>query len=100
MPTLTIDLQDGFQEEAIRVEVNGRKVLEEAGVNTRFQIGFAGSHQIEVDYGAQIIFVALPNRQLEERLELTVGGPLYLGISLSPAGDLQCRIQDQPFGYL
>ena len=100
MPTLTIDLQDGFQEEVIRVEVSGRKVLEEAGVNTRFQIGFAGSHRIEVDYGAQTISVALPNRQIEKRMELIVSGPLYLGISLNPAGDLQCRLQDQPFGYV
>ena len=60
MPTLAIDLQDGFQDEAIRVEVNGRVVLDETGVNTRLQIGFAGSHKVEVEEGAQMILVVLP----------------------------------------
>lgn len=100
MPTLTIDLQDGFQDEAIRVEINGRVVVDETGVNTRFQIGFASSHQVEVEEGVQMISVALPKRQLSQHLDLIISRPLYLGISLSPTGDLQCSVQEQPFGYV
>jgi hypothetical protein len=100
MPTLTIDLQDGFQDEPIRIELNGRKVVEEAGINTRFQIGFAASHKVDVEYGIQRISIALPKRQIVEPLELNVSGPLYLGVSLNPAGALICRIQEEPFGYL
>ncbi len=41
MPTLQIDLQEGFDRETVAIQVDGREVFQKPDVTTKAQIGLA-----------------------------------------------------------
>ena len=59
---LSVALEEGFEDDAVVVEVNGRKVFEQDGVSTRTQIGLAVSFEVPIDQPDAVIEVRLPAR--------------------------------------
>ena len=98
MPTLKIDLQDGFEREPVTVRVNGKPVLTRPDVRTSPLTGLAGSVTVEVAAGPVDIEVELPKRGLERKLNLQVKADTYLGISRSEKG-IDHIVRMEPFGY-
>ena len=98
MPTLKIDLQDGFEREPVTVRVNGKAVLTRSDVRTSPLTGLACSVTVEVAEGPVKVEVELPKRGLERKLDLQVKADTYLGVSRSEKG-IEHILRTEPFGY-
>jgi hypothetical protein len=97
--TLRIALEEGFEGEAVVVEVNGHTVLERDDVRTRMQVGFAERLDVPVDQDDAAVDVRLPRLGAAGRLTAHVADRLHLGVSLRN-GEIVFRTSEQPFGYL
>lgn len=100
MTVLHIALQDGFIDDEVMIQVNGEKVFHQSGINTRFQIGFATSFEVEVQQGKVTVEVMLPSKHQSKSTVLDVFNPTYLGISLTAAGTIELQVSTEPFRYL
>jgi hypothetical protein len=97
---LHIALHDGFFNDHVLIEVNGREVYRKTGVSTRQQIGYADSVETDVQ-GPQVkIVVALPEKNLSQTIHRTVTRPTYLGLSVTSDRRIDNKISADPFGYL
>jgi hypothetical protein len=99
MALLQIALQDGFEGDAVVVQVNGETVLDQTGVRTQHQVGAAAFVEKEVPAGAIQLRILLPERRVDETLALRVAGDTFVGLSVTPAGPIEHRISSIPFGY-
>jgi hypothetical protein len=100
MVEIPIDLQDGFKDDTVVISVEGRELLRDEAVSTRFQIGRAKSVKLQVPEGRTELTVEVPTRNLRGTATVDTTKPVFVGISLTTQGKLQIRVQDQPFGYL
>ena len=98
MPTLTIDLQEGFEGEEVVVCVDGREAARRGGVRTKRTLGLADSLEVEVPEGTATVEIAVPSRKLEKSVEVHSGKTPYLGVSLS-GGQITVLPYPEPFGY-
>ena len=99
MATLTVDLQDGFSEDRVRVTIDGVTAVEFEGVSTDYSIGRAASAAVEVLAGAHTIEVVLLDRQLSASRGLQIEGQAYLGISIIDSDRVGFRESGEPFIY-
>ena len=97
MPTLCIDLQDGFDGDAVVVSVAGKEVYRNPDVRTLTVIGRADSFTAEVPAGPVTLDVEVPSRHLQHQFGLDVDRTTYLGISISGT-TVTYRVADVPFG--
>lgn len=100
MKQLTIDLQDGFEDDTVVIEVDGREVYRKAHVRTRQQIGLADTVVAEVAGPRPRVEVRLLERRLALKLEPALESVAFLGVSLGRDGRLESRESAEPFGYL
>ncbi len=97
---LHIALQEGFRGEPVVVEIGGRERFRKPNVETRTQIGYADSFELSMDESPSTIVVSLPNRGIREPVVVDLKSNLYVGVSVTPANEIQFRIQPEPFGYV
>lgn len=100
MQTLKIELQEGFQDDAIVIRVNGSEVMQQDHVKTRTQIGFAAATTATVPAGKATLDVALPAAGISGTFEADIQAPTWIGISLDGARVLHFKISQAPFGYV
>ena len=100
MVEIPVDLQDGFKDDTVVISVEGRELLRDEAVSTRFQIGRAKSVKLQVPEGRSELTVEVPTRNLHGTATVDTTKPVFVGISLTTQGKLQIRVQEQPFGYL
>lgn len=105
MPTLRIDLQEGFGGDEVVIEVDGREVFREANVRTDMRVGRAvvrpgraAYHEADVPEGRHTVTVKLPRRNLSADIDVAHAGATYLGVSVEGAG-ITHIISDTPMGY-
>jgi hypothetical protein len=98
MGTLRIDLQDGFDNDDVRIKVNGKEVYHRGDVTTKLLLGLADTTQTKVDDGAAEVEVAVPSRGLSQTERVEARGNVYLGVSVE-AGRLRLNKSETPFGY-
>ena len=94
MPTLTIDLQDGFTGEDVIVRVNGREVSRLSGVHTKRMLGLAKSFEVAAPEGAVTLEIEVPGKA---RGTTEVREP-HVGVSLK-GSDVRFIANEKPFGY-
>lgn len=99
MTPLAIDLQDGFTDDLVVIQVDDQEIFRKEGVQTSLLLGYADLVEIEVPEGTVNVEIILPSRNLSETLELQVSKATYLGISIQD-GNIQYRVADKPFGYM
>jgi hypothetical protein len=99
MPTLKIDLQEGFSGEAIVLHLNGSEVYR-GTPRTRTQIGLANSQSFDLPPQRLTIEVQRPLSGVSESLELELFQDLYVGVSLLSDGGISLRSSLEPFGYV
>jgi len=99
MPTLKVDLQEGFSGETIILLLNGSEVYR-GTPKTRTQIGLADSRSFDLPSQRLTIEVAKPLSGVSESLDLDFFQDLYVGVSLSPNGGISLRSSLEPFGYV
>jgi hypothetical protein len=98
MTTIRIALQDGFEDDTVVINVDGREVFRQETVKTKRQIGKATSFEIDLEEGQASVEISLPLRKLYENIGLRVSGEVYLGISVVD-GKIQHHISSSPFRY-
>ena len=91
--TLTIALQDGFENDSVVVTVAGDVVIEETGVRTDQRIGLAYAIDVPLPDRAQV-----PTRSLHASHELPTTTATSVGISLLD-NEIVFRSSPTPFGY-
>jgi hypothetical protein len=95
-----VALEEGFDDDTVIVEVNGRQVFEGEGVSTRTQIGLATSFEVEVDDESEaVVAVRATSQRATGRMRHPVGDRLHVGVSVQ-GGDIVFRTSEEPFGYL
>ncbi|HXH04793.1 MAG TPA: hypothetical protein VNN09_15945 [Candidatus Competibacteraceae bacterium] len=98
--SLHIALQEGFDDDEVIVTLNGASVFHKRGVSTRLQTGYADACEVESAEGDIEISVSLPSRKLSKSIRLPASKRFYIGVSVTPDGQLIHRIASQPFGYV
>ena len=78
MATLRIDLQGGFDGDAVEIWVDEDRRWREEAVTTKFTLDLAASIPLEVPDGPADVRVVLPNRALEQVVEALVAGETYV----------------------
>ena len=99
MPLLHIAFQEGFTGEAVTVRINGNEAYRKEQMKTKFQLGYAGSFEINVEEGPVKVEVLLPAQGLTETFEVQVSSSTFVGVSLDQ-DKIVHRISAQPFGYV
>lgn len=99
MANLHIALQEGFDNEAVVIRVNGKDVFNKQDVRTRLQIGLADSFEVEVEDGPATVEILLPEKNLTKEIQTLVPQEPHLGVSLV-AGEIKHRASETPFGYV
>jgi hypothetical protein len=99
MAVLSVALEEGFDDDTVAVEVNGRRVFDRDGVSTRTQIGLAESFEVPVDGERAVVDVQVPSRGAVGRIECPVADRLYISTSLE-GDDVVFKTSEEPFGYL
>lgn len=99
MPLLHIAFQEGFTGEAVVVRINGKEAYRKDEMKTKFQIGYAGSFEVDVEEGSVNIEVLLPAQGLSEKFEVQVSEPTYVAVSLEQ-DKIVHHVSAQPFGYV
>jgi hypothetical protein len=101
MDKITVDLRDGFHRDEVILSVPGRMVLaRESGVTTRTQLGLAKSIELRLPSAAVRIRLDVPTRRTQRDINIPPSRPLWIGISLRDDGEIEVRMQQEPFGYL
>lgn len=98
MASLVIDLQEGFSDDTVVVQVDGQEIFHKEGVNTDYAIGRADSVKIQISEGSVNIEVTVPSRQLSDTIVLEVSAKIYLGVSILD-DRIDFRISDEMFLY-
>jgi len=99
--TLHVALQDGFDDDAVVVRIDGREVYREDDVVTDTRISLADSFEVEASGAPALLEVELPARHVRDSFQLPppAGGEIYVGVSFLE-GSLQFRASARPFGYV
>jgi hypothetical protein len=99
MSKLSVDLQEGFQNDTVRVRVDDAAALEREGLSTRRQIGLAARLELEAPEGSFVLHVEVPTRALatSERLDAARGA--FVGVNITAGGKLELRVQAKEFWY-
>ena len=100
MATLHVHLQDGFTDDHVRVDVDGGTACDRTHVRTRPQLGLAEALELDVPAGAVTVRVQVAGRGVDRSIVVDAAETPYLGLSLSPAGELTHRVSDTTFGYV
>lgn len=101
MPTLRVDLGEGFLDDTVVVRVNGEE-RRRSHVRTRLQTGFADSFEIDVQEAAVDVEVALPSRGTSTSVPVAFGkaDTVYLGLSVAAGDEISAQVSQEPFRYL
>jgi len=97
MATLNIALEEGFDNDRVVVNVNG-KSFERRGVTTKLQIGLAEQFETHAADGTVTIGVELPDRSIKGNYKLDAMDTVYAGISVE-GQNVRFRHSSQLFGY-
>ncbi len=101
MTTLFIDLREGFENDEVIVNVDGKEVYRREEVKTRYQLGLADEIKMPVaPDGTVAIEVLLPRKNLSQQLTVPISGDTYVGVSVARDGSLECQWQAEPFFYM
>jgi hypothetical protein len=100
MALLHIALQEGFSNDSVEIQIDGKEVFRKTEIKTRNQIGFADSFDLNLPQGSVRLSISVPTRQASETITLLLEDPVYLGISLTREGKITYQISGEPFRYL
>lgn len=88
MPTLHVDLREGFTRDTVVIRVDGREIYHRTDVETNYSVGLADRVTAEVPRGPVRVEILLPQRDQQQSLTLPMDDSAALGFSLDPSGVL------------
>lgn len=97
MPTLTIDLQEGFENDRVELWLDGERAWASDEVTTNLSISLAASVPLEVEAGEAEVWVSLPKRSVDALLTLVVDGDRHLAASVDDSGVRLEQLAEPPY---
>ena len=97
MATLRIDLQGGFDGEAVELWVDEELRHREDDVRTNVAIDLAASVPIDVPDGPTDVRIVLPEQSLEQTIETVVAGDTYVVARLEDGRLVAEQLADAPY---
>jgi hypothetical protein len=94
--TLTIELQDGFEDDEVVCTVDGREAARLTGVRTNLAISRADSVTVEVPDGPASVGVTIPARGLATEATVDAAGHVYVLVNAGPGGLVATATADMP----
>jgi hypothetical protein len=76
--TLRIDLQGGFDRDAVEIWVDEERRWREDAVTTKFTLDLAASVPLEVPDGPADVRIFLPGQGIEQSVEALLAGETYI----------------------
>jgi hypothetical protein len=99
MPTLRVDLQEGFSGDTVEIEIDGAPKVVKRFVTTRMQIGFADYITFDLAAGPHRLSLRMPERGATDSQTINLQQDAHVGVGLE--GDkLVTKISDEEFRYL
>ncbi len=98
MATLRLHLVDGFDNDTVRIQVNGKTVFSKDNVSTSGLVGLADSVTAEVDTEAAEIDVHLPKQGLSKHIQVKAKDSQDVVISVV-AGRIDWHTPQTPVGF-
>ena len=95
MPTLSIHLQDGFDDDEVAILIDGEERARRSGVTTKRLYGLAET--IELPASGRVT-LEIRVRNLSKTLEPDVTRDVFVGVSLQNGG-IQTVVSVEPYGY-
>jgi hypothetical protein len=80
--TLRVDLQGGFDRDAVEIGVDEEPRWRREGVTTKFTLDLAESVPLEVPDGSADVRIVLPAKEIEQAMEALVAGDTYVVVRL------------------
>ena len=78
MGTLRVDLNGGFDRDAVEVWIDEERRWRGDAVTTKFTLDLAASIPLEVPDGPTDVRIVLPEKALEQTIEVAVAGDTHL----------------------
>ncbi len=100
MPPLRIDLREGFSNDSVSVEANGKQVFHKDSVTTNYSVGLAECIPVEMPAGRLTIRVVIASRNLQSSIDTEIDCPLYVAIAVSEDGSIGFEASSQEPTYL
>lgn len=100
MISLHIELQDGFEQDEVFIQVNGEEVFHESKLKTRYQISLADSFEVKVPKGSVEVNILIPGRNIAKITSIETIRPTYLGISATEDNDVEFSVSNECFKHL
>ncbi len=100
MYPLRVDLQDGFENDAVILRVNGKEIYRKSGVRTKLQIALADSFEIQLPNDVAHVEVRVENRGQSATFDLRPSEHPYLAVSLTPKGQVAFQPSQELFRYM
>jgi hypothetical protein len=95
--TLRIDLQSGFDGDAVELWVDEELRHREEEARTDARIDLAASIPLEAPEGPVDVRIALPDRGLEETVETIVAGETYVVVRLEEGRLVAEQLAEAPY---
>lgn len=99
MSLLHIAFQNGFEDDLVILQIDGREVFQKEGLKTNLLLGYADSIEVQVPEGSVEVKLILPLKNLSEIIELKLSADAYLGLSIHN-NKVDYIVSKKPFGYL
>ncbi len=96
---LTVDLQEGFENDTVVVRLNGEEVYHESQVTTLRLLGLADTFIADSEPGPARLDVEVESRGLTHQIPLELTDRTYVGISLIE-GRIEAIVSHEAFGYM
>ncbi|MCK5607290.1 hypothetical protein KAR91_35735 [Candidatus Pacearchaeota archaeon] len=96
--SLGIDLQSGFSDDTVTLEINGKEIHRIEHVQTRGPLGFAHSFTSTLETGMISVRVNVITRNLDLSLDFHISNDMYLGFSIMD-GFIHHIFSTVPFAY-
>jgi hypothetical protein len=97
VPTLTVDLQEGFQDDVVEVSLGGESLWRGDSVTTNVVVSLAASVPLEVDAGERELRVTVPSRGLDAALRLDVADDVTVAANVADGGLRLEPLAERPY---
>jgi hypothetical protein len=95
--TLRIDLQGGFDGDAVEIWLDEELRQREDGVSTNLSVDLASSVPLVVPDGPVDVRIVLPDRGLEETVEALVAGDAYVTARIEDGRLVAEQLAEAPY---
>jgi len=98
MPSLNIDLQDGFINDHVIIFVDTVEVFNQGSIKSNKMLGLAGQFHTTCQGRRALVSIKVTNRNIEREVEISLDHITALGISIVD-DQLFIRKSNTPFAY-